>query len=182
MATKKKLCVFCGSAPGRRPEYVDAARELGARLAAEGVGLVYGGSSLGTMGVLADAALEAGGEVIGVIPESLKEREIAHTGLSQMHVVAGMQERKAKMTELCDALLTLPGGHGTLDELFEVLTWSQLGVHDKPIGLWNVAGYWSPLLALMDHMVAEGFVRPANRARLLEGEDLPPLLQRLLPR
>lgn len=177
----RRVCVFCGSSPGRGSLYTDAARDLGRALAERGLGLVYGGASVGTMGVLADAALDAGAEVVGVIPESMMEREIAHTKLTALHVVSGMHERKATMTRLCDAFLAIPGGHGTLDELFEALTWSQLGYHDRPIGLWNLEGYWTPLLRLMDHMVAEEFVRPANRARLIEGDALGPLLDAIVP-
>ena len=173
--------MFCGSAPGTRPEYVAAAEELGRALAERSIGLVYGGASVGTMGKLADAALGAGGEVVGVIPEALVELEVAHDGLTELHIVRGMHERKAKMTELAHAFIVLPGGHGTLDELFEALTWSQLGYHERPIGLWNVVGYWTRLLQLMDHMVAEGFVQAHNRARLIHEASLEPLLRRLFP-
>ena len=176
----KRICVFCGSAQGRRDAYTNAAREVGRTLAAQGVGLVYGGAAIGTMGVVADAALEAGGEVIGVIPESLQKKEVAHTGLTQLHVVDSMHSRKALMTELSDAFLTLPGGYGTLDELFESLTWSQLGIHASPVGLWNVEGYFTPLLTMLDSMVTEGFLKPANRERLLVEHTLGPLLERLL--
>ncbi len=175
-----RLCVFCGSSPGRRPIYLEAARALGRALAERGHGLVYGGSSIGLMGAAADAALAAGGEVIGVIPRSMVDREIAHERLTMSHVVETMHERKAKMTELSDAFVALPGGHGTLDELFEALTWSQLGIHAKPIGAWNVGGYWTPLLAALDHAVAEGFVRPHDRARLRVAEGLDDLLAQLL--
>lgn len=161
--------------------YRDAAVALGRTLAERGHGLVYGGSSIGLMGAAADAALAAGGEVIGVIPRSMVDREIAHTRLSGQHVVETMHERKALMTRLSDAFLALPGGHGTLDELFEALTWSQLGIHEKPIGLWNVGGYWSPLLAMLDSAVAEGFVRPHDRARLHAADTLEELLPTLLP-
>lgn len=180
MSDRKRVCVFCGSAAGKRPEYREAAAAVGRALAARGVGLVYGGSSIGTMGVVADAALAAGGEVIGVMPIRLDEREIAHRGLTELHVVPGMHERKSKMTALSDAFLALPGGYGTLDELFEALTWSQLGYHESPVGLWNVRGYWTPLITLLDGMVAEGFLAPTNRARLLTGDALDPLLDRLL--
>jgi len=153
---------------------------VGQTLAARGVGLVYGGASVGTMGIVADAALAAGGEVIGVIPEQLRDKELAHPGLTELHVVSGMHERKALMTDKCDAFLALPGGFGTLDELFEALTWSQLGIHDEPVGLWNVEDYWTPLVRLLDHMVEEAFVSPESRARLVVGERLEPLLDRLL--
>jgi uncharacterized protein (TIGR00730 family) len=175
----KRVCVFCGSLRGRSPAYAQAARATGQALAARGLGLVYGGSSIGTMRILADAALAGGAEVIGVLPESLRDRELAHEGLTELHSVRGMHERKAMMTALSDAFLVLPGGHGTLDELFEALTWSQLGYHQKKIGIWNVQGYWTPLLDMMDHMVAEQFVEPGNRARLLSGDELGPLLDRL---
>ncbi|MBX3269135.1 MAG: TIGR00730 family Rossman fold protein [Sandaracinaceae bacterium] len=176
----KRLCVFCGSAPGASERYAEAAAEVGRALARRGVGLVYGGASIGTMGIVADAALTAGGEVIGVVPVALVEREVAHRGLTELIVVDGMHARKARMTELSDAFLALPGGYGTLDELFEALTWSQLGIHAHPVGLWDVGGYWSPLLTLLDAMVREGFLHPANRARLTSGDALEPLLDALL--
>lgn len=176
----KRLCVYCGSALGRQPVYAEAAAEVGRALARRGVGLVYGGAAIGTMGIVADAALAGGAEVIGVVPRVLEAREIAHAGLTELHVVDGMHARKAKMTELSDAFLALPGGYGTLDELFEALTWSQLGIHDHPVGLWNVQGYWTPLIALLDAMVEEGFLASTNRARLLTGDALEPLLDRLL--
>lgn len=175
-----RLCVFCGSSPGNRPIYLEAAKRLGRTLGERRVGIVYGGSSIGLMGAMADAALEAGGEVIGVIPRSMVDREIAHTGLSASHVVETMHERKALMTSLSDAFLAMPGGHGTLDELFEALTWSQLGIHEKPIALWDVSGYWQPLIAAIDHAVQEGFVRPRDRARLSASDDLEALLPLLL--
>ncbi len=176
----KWMCVFCGSAPGARPAYTIAARTVGQALAARRVGLVYGGASVGTMGVVAHATLAAGGEVIGVIPEQLRDKELAYEGLTELHVVSSMHERKALMTELCDAFLALPGGFGTLDELFEALTWSQLGIHDEPIGLWNLQSYWTPLVTLLDHMVEEGFVSKHNRERLWVGDLLDPLLDDLL--
>lgn len=175
-----RLCVFCGSSPGRRPIYLESAVRLGRALAERGHGLVYGGSSIGLMGAMADAAIAAGGEAIGVIPRSMVDREIAHPGLSALHVVDTMHERKALMTSLADAFLAMPGGHGTFDELFEALTWSQLGIHDKPIGLWDVAGYFGPLVLALDHAAAEGFVRPRDRARLTVSGELDPLLARLL--
>lgn len=175
-----RLCVFCGSSEGARPAYREAAERLGRTLASRGHGIVYGGASVGLMGALADAALAAGGEVIGVIPQSLVEREIAHSRLSALHVVATMHERKATMASLADAFLALPGGNGTLDELFEALTWQQLGIHGKPIGAWDVEGYFAPLVRAMDHAVAEGFLRPRDRARLILGAELDPLLTALL--
>ena len=174
-----RVCVYCGSSPGRRPVDRESAVEVGRTLAARGIGLVYGGASVGTMGAMADAALAAGGEVIGVIPRSLVDREIAHPSLTALHVVDGMHQRKAKMTELSDGFLALPGGHGTLDELFEALTWSQLGIHDRPIAVWNVEGYWTPLLTMLDHAVVEGFVGPASRSLLFAASDLDEALAHL---
>jgi uncharacterized protein (TIGR00730 family) len=159
-----RVCVFCGSNPGAREIYADAARRLGVALAEAGIGLVYGGASVGLMGTIADAALAAGGEVVGVIPRALVDREIAHGGVSQLVVVGTMHERKAKMAELADAFVALPGGFGTLDELAEIVTWGLLGLHQKPIGLYDVEGYWAPLLQFFDHAVVEGFIRPAHRA------------------
>jgi hypothetical protein len=175
-----RICVYCGSSPGARPAYVDSARRVGRVLAERGVGVVYGGASIGTMGALADAALAAGGEVVGVMPRALVDREVAHGGLGALHVVEGMHERKALMTALSDGFLTLPGGHGTLDELFECLTWAQLGIHASPIALWNVEGYWDGLLAMLDHSVAEGFLRPVHRRLLVASADLDELLAHLL--
>lgn len=163
----KRVCVFCGSSPGKRPVYAEAAREVGRLLAERGVSLVTGGGRVGLMGVLADAALEAGGAVTGVIPEALLARELAHGGLTQLHVVGSMHERKALMAELSDGFLALPGGYGTLEELSEVLTWSQLGLHAKPCGLLNVGGYYDPLLALLDRAVEERFLQPEHRALLV---------------
>jgi uncharacterized protein (TIGR00730 family) len=155
----KSVLVFCGSSPGGRPEYARCAADLGRLLAARGIGVVYGGASVGLMGALADAALAAGGTVIGVIPTRLVEHEIAHARLTKLHVVETMHERKALMAELSDAVIALPGGSGTLDELFELFTWKQLGLHRKPIGLLNVAGYWQPLLGFLEHAVNERFLR-----------------------
>ncbi|MBV9604642.1 MAG: TIGR00730 family Rossman fold protein [Solirubrobacterales bacterium] len=155
----KRVLVFCGSSPGRLPEYVAAATELGHELASRELEVVYGGASVGLMGALADAALAAGGTVIGVIPTRLVEHEIAHAHLTKLHVVETMHERKALMAELSDAVIALPGGSGTLDELFELFTWKQLGLHRKPLGLLDVAGYWRPLLAFLEHAVNERFLR-----------------------
>src|SRR5262245_12742237 len=141
----RRVCVFCGSSAGNRPEYADAARHLGAALARRGLGLVYGGGHVGLMGVVADAVLRAGGEVIGVIPQALVERELAQAGLTRLEVVDTMHQRKARMADLADAFVALPGGFGTCDELFEILTWSQLGLHARPVGLLNVAGFFDPL-------------------------------------
>lgn len=173
-----RVCVFCGSSMGFSPGYAEAATALGKLLAQRGIGLVYGGASVGTMGAVADGALAAGGEVIGVIPESLSRVEIAHAGLSELHVVADMHQRKAKMAALSDAFLALPGGAGTLEELFEVWTWAQLGLHAKPIGLVDVAGYYAPLMSFAEHMVAEGFLGAGYRDLLTIDADPAVLLDR----
>ncbi len=165
-----RLCVFCGSSSGRAPGYAAAARELGTLVARRGVGLVYGGGNVGLMGIVADASLDEGGEVIGVIPRALVDRELAHDGLSQLVVVDTMHERKQRMHDLSDGFVALPGGFGTLDELFEALTWAQLGMHAKPCGLLDVDGFWRPLRALVEHQVATGFVRPEHAAMLLWAE------------
>lgn len=175
----KRVLVFCGSSPGARPEYAESADALGRLLAQRQLGLVYGGAKVGLMGAVADGALAAGGEVIGVIPRKLVEHEIAHPGLSELHEVSTMHERKALMAELADAVIALPGGTGTLDELFELFTWSQLGLIRMPIGLLDVAGYWQPLLALLDHMVAERLLRAEHRQTLLVSADAADLLDQL---
>jgi uncharacterized protein (TIGR00730 family) len=175
----KRICVFCGSSRGSRPAYADAARRMGTELARRGLGLVYGGGRVGLMGILADAALAAGGEVIGIIPEALLAWEVAHASLTDLQVVASMHERKARMADLSDAFIALPGGFGTLEEFCEVLTWSQLGLHRKPCGLVNVDGYYDPLLALLDHAVTERFVRPEHRALVLEATEPERLLDLL---
>jgi uncharacterized protein (TIGR00730 family) len=162
-----RVAVFAGSRSGSRPEYADSARELATGLAGAGVGIVYGGAHVGLMGVLADAALAAGGEIIGVMPQDLIDAEIGHRGLTSLEIVTSMHERKARMAELADAFCALPGGAGTLEELFEVWTWQQLGLHTKPIALLNSAGFWDPLLAALDAQVGTGFVRAADRAALL---------------
>jgi uncharacterized protein (TIGR00730 family) len=174
-----RLCVFCGSSTGVRPEYLDAARSLGAALAKRGIGLVYGGASVGLMGAVADAALDAGGEVIGVIPTALWEKEIAHRDLTELRVVGSMHERKAQMAELSDGFVALPGGIGTLEELFEVWTWSQLGLHRKPVALLNVAGYYTPLLQFLDSAVTERFLRAEHRGMLVTAKDPETLLTRV---
>jgi uncharacterized protein (TIGR00730 family) len=172
----RRICVFCGSATGADPIYAERAAALGTLLAERGVGLVYGGAAVGTMGIVADAALAAGGEVIGVIPGHLRRREIAHEGLTELRVVGSMHERKAKMAELSDGFLALPGGAGTLEELFEVWTWAQLGLHDKPIGLVDVGGYYEVLVKFVEHMVAQGFLRPEHRDLLTVSSDAAALL------
>lgn len=175
----RRLCVFCGSKVGGQPLYADAARQLGSLLAARGMGLVFGGGNIGLMGILADAVLQAGGEAIGVIPQALVDKELAHSGLTQLHVVETMHQRKAMMADLADAFVALPGGFGTGDELFEILTWAQLGLHDKPIGLLNTIGYFEPLLHWLDHMVREDFLKAKHRHLLLEGTEPGPLLDLL---
>jgi uncharacterized protein (TIGR00730 family) len=174
-----RVCVFCGASSGRRPAYADAARAFGAALAGRGLGLVYGGGRVGLMGAVADAALAGGGEVVGVIPQELVARELAHDGLSELHVVGSLHERKALMAELADGFVALPGGFGTLDELLEQLTWSQLGLHAKPIGLYEVEDYWRPLIALARHATEEGFVRESDLAQIAVGGEAEGLLDRL---
>lgn len=175
----KRIAVFCGSKPGHAALWSAAAQELGGLLAAEGLGLVYGGGSVGLMGVVADAVLAGGGEVIGVIPQMMDSREIAHPRATQMHVVGTMHERKALMTQLSDAFITLPGGFGTLEELFEVVSWAQLGIHDKPMGLLNVGGFFDSLLTFVDHAIDTGFIKPKYRDLLLVDAEPGPLLHRL---
>ncbi len=175
----KRICVFCGSRNGTRAQYLAAARGMGETLARRGIGLVYGGGGIGLMGVLAEATLAAGGDVIGVIPEALMAREVAHTGLADLRVVASMHERKALMAELADAFVALPGGFGTLEEFCEALTWAQLGIHRKPCGLLNVEGFFDPLLSLFDHAVRERFVSPDHRALVVVEDDPERLLDTL---
>jgi len=175
----KRICVFCGSNAGARSEYAEAARALATVLAGRKLGIVYGGGNVGLMGVLADAALARGGEVIGVIPQKLVDKEVAHRGVTELRIVETMHERKALMNDLSDAFLALPGGFGTLDEFFEVLTWSQLGFHGKPCALLNVAGYYDGMLAMLDHAVTERFLRPAHRELIIADTDPLRLLQRL---
>ncbi len=172
----RSVCVFCGSSTGDNPAYADAAARLGRTLAERNVALVYGGGHVGLMGVVADAALEAGGVVIGVMPKSLVDREISHAGLTKLHVVSSMHERKALMSKLSEGFVALPGGNGTLEEFFEVLTWAQLGEHGKPCGLLNVAGYYDPLLAVFDRMVDEAFLKPDHRKLVLVEEEPTALL------
>ena len=166
----KKLAVYCGSAPGADPAFADMARALVREMAGRGVDLVYGGGRLGLMGIIADEMLEAGGRVYGVIPQALVDHEVAHTGLTELTTVANMHERKAKMTELCDGFVCLPGGIGTLDEMFEAWTWNALGYHAKPFCLLNVHGFWDGLAGFMDHVVASGFLSEARRRQLLKAE------------
>ncbi|MFN8537672.1 MAG: TIGR00730 family Rossman fold protein [Thermomicrobiales bacterium] len=172
----RRICVYCGSSMGENPVYRETARQIGELLATSGIGLVYGGGNVGLMGVLADAALAAGGEVIGIIPGDLVRREVGHPGLTDLRIVGTMHERKALMADLSDAFLALPGGMGTLDELFEILTWAQLGIHNKPVGLLNTNNYYAPLIALLDHMTTERFLRPEHRALALVDDDATRLL------
>jgi uncharacterized protein (TIGR00730 family) len=175
----KRICVFCGSSPGARPEYAQAARQLGQALADRGIGLVYGGGRVGLMGEIADSVLEAGGEVIGVVPQGLVDKEVAFTELSDLRVVPSMHERKALMVELSDAFIALPGGLGTFEEFLEVLTWAQLSLHQKPCGLLNVAGYFAALMSFLDHAVDEQFIKTEHRSILLIDESSEALLDRI---
>jgi uncharacterized protein (TIGR00730 family) len=175
----RRVCVFCGSSPGRLDAYREAATAFGAELAARGLGLVYGGGNVGLMGVVADAALAGGAEVIGVIPEALVAKELAHRGVSELVVTRSMHERKATMSDRADAFVMLPGGFGTYEEFCEVLTWSQLGLHQKPCGLLDVAGFYGPLLAFFDGAVQAGFVSEAHRGIVLDATEPAALLDRL---
>ena len=179
MRTLNTICVFCGSNHGLNPSYRSAAVELGELLSVEGITLVYGGGCVGLMGTLADAALGADGKVIGVIPRALVEKEVSHGGLSELHVVDSMHERKALMASLSDAFIALPGGFGTAEELCEILTWRQLGIHLKPIGLLNVDGFFDSLLEWLDHATREGFVHPQHRRLLVDEKDPRQLLSKL---
>ncbi|MDO8938637.1 MAG: TIGR00730 family Rossman fold protein [Methylicorpusculum sp.] len=168
----KRLCVYCGSSPGKSSSYAQAARQLAQELVKRGIGLVYGGAGIGIMGLLADAVLANQGEVLGVIPQALVDKEVSHTGLTELKIVSSMHERKAMMADLSDGFIALPGGLGTLEELFEILTWAQLGFHQKPCGLLNIAGYYDGLTAFLDHAVEEQFVKPIHRS-LLRVESCP---------
>jgi uncharacterized protein (TIGR00730 family) len=173
------VCVFCGSNGGADPAYLTAAQTVGRGLAERGIRIVYGGGRVGMMGAVADAGLAAGGDVVGIIPQQIFDLEIGHTGLDDLRVVSSMHERKALMAELADAFVALPGGIGTLEELFEVYTWAQLGIHDKPLGLLDVAGYFEPLAAFLDHAVAERFLRAETRGMLAVADDFEGLLEAL---
>ena len=175
------VCVFCGAGDGRLPQFGEAAEALGTELAHRGLGLVYGGASVGLMGRVADAVLAAGGTAVGVLPSKLRDKEIAHTGLTALHIVDTLEERKKLMFDLSDAFAALPGGLGTLDELSEVLTWAQLGYHDKPMGLLNVAGYFDHLLAYLDRGVSDGLLKARHLARLRTADSPAALLDQLLP-
>lgn len=174
-----RICVFCGTNPGARPEYGAAARGLGAVLAEQGIELVYGGASVGIMGELADAVHEHGGHVTGIIPQQLVEKEAAHTGIANLIVVASMHQRKSQMADMSDGFIALPGGIGTLEGLFEILTWAQLGIHAKPSGILNVAGYFDGLTQFLDHAVREGFLTEAHRHAIIVESDAVRLLQRM---
>ena len=174
-----RICIFCGSSTGTRPTYADAARAMGQAMLRRRIGLVYGGGNVGLMGTVADTVMQGGGEVIGVIPEALVTRELAHTDITQLITVHSMHERKAKMAELSDAFIAMPGGYGTFEEFCEIITWAQLGLHRKPCGLLNVQGYYDPLLTLFDRAVAEGFLRPENRRLVIEESEPDRLLQAL---
>ncbi len=175
----KRICVFCGSREGARPTYIEAAKSMGSLLAREGIGLVYGGGGIGLMKILSDAVLDEGGEVIGVIPQVLTTMEIANPRVTDLRIVGSMHERKALMAELSNAFIALPGGYGTLEEFCEVLTWAQLGLHQKPCGILNVAGFYDPLLAQLDHQMAEGFLSPTMRTLVIESNEPAQLLATL---
>jgi uncharacterized protein (TIGR00730 family) len=175
----KRVAVYCGSSMGTDPAFADAARDLAREMARRGLGLVYGGGKRGLMGIVADAALEAGGKVYGVIPQALIDLEVAHLGLTELHTVTTMHERKAKMTELTDAFVALPGGIGTFDELFEAWTWNALGYHAKPFALLNVSGFWDGLIGFLDHATMSGFMSPARRAQLIVADGIGEVLDKL---
>ncbi|MBJ6122841.1 TIGR00730 family Rossman fold protein [Sphingomonas mollis] len=175
----KRLAIYCGSATPADPVYLDSAREVGATLARRGIGVVYGGGRLGLMGAIADGALAAGGEVIGVIPQALVDAEVAHRGLTELHVVTGMHQRKQMFTDLSDGFVTIPGGTGTMDELWEALSWAQLGYHADPVGLLNTAGYYDELIAFWHKMGTVGFLRPQHRDLLIVADTLEMLLERM---
>lgn len=176
----KSIAIYCGANPGVDPVYADAARTLGALLAKRGIGIVYGGGHVGLMGIAADAALALGGRVIGVIPQQLVDRELAHSGLTELFVVRNMHERKAMMADLSDGFIAMPGGMGTLEELFEMLTWSQLEIHTKPVGVLNVAGFYDQLVQFVAHAAGQGFIRSQHRELMLVERDPEALLARLI--
>ena len=175
----KRMCVYCGSSAGKHPEYSESARALGIALAQRGIELVYGGASVGIMGTLADTVLQAGGKVIGVIPEAIANKEVAHKGLSELKVVGSMHERKSQMAELADGFIALPGGFGTLEELFEILTWSQLGFHKKPCALLNIQGYYNSLQLFLEHAVEQQFIKAVHHDMLLVESEPSKLLARM---
>lgn len=173
------ICVFCGSKTGTNTVYRTAAEQLGALMVEQGHRLVYGGGSVGLMGAIADRVLKQGGEVIGVLPKMLATKELKHTGVTQMHLTANMHDRKAMMSDQADAFIAMPGGYGTFEELFEIITWAQLGIHRKSIGLLDTNGYYQPLLQMMEHAIAEGFIRPSHRQLLVAAAEPATLLQKL---
>ena len=175
----RSVCIFCGSSPGYRPVYAEAATKTGRILAEAGLAMVYGGSKVGLMGAAADGALAAGGEVFGVLPRPLARKELEHTGLTRLEIVETMHQRKARMAELSDAFIALPGGAGTLEEVFEIWTWGQLALHAKPAAFLNVEGYYDPLRTFLDHAVGEGFLRESHRDMLIFGEDPQALIKGL---
>lgn len=175
----KRVCVFCGANKGSIPAYADAVRRIGKTLAKRKIGVVYGGGNIGLMGLLADTVLSAGGEVVGVIPRFMKKQEVAHEDLTQLFVVGSMHHRKAKMEVLSDGFIALPGGIGTLEEFFEVWSWAQLGIHVKPFGILNVAGYFNPLIAMMDHIVSQGFMKQKHRDMVSVDSDIDALLDKM---
>lgn len=179
MSTLTSVCVFCGSSPGGDPAYLESARAMGREIARRGLRLVYGGAKVGLMGAVADAAMAAGGEVIGVLPHALSDKEIAHEGLSRLEIVASMHERKARMAELSDGFIALPGGAGTLEEIFEIWTWAQLGFHAKPAGFLNVRGYYDSLRSFVDHAVGEAFLKAPHRDMLIFRTDVTEMLDSL---
>jgi uncharacterized protein (TIGR00730 family) len=176
----KRICVFCGSNSGLSPVYSRAAHDLGVSLADRGLGLVYGGGNIGLMGVIADAVLERGGQAVGVIPQALVDKELAHIRLTDLRIVRSMHESKALMADLADAFIALPGGYGTLEEFCEILTWTQLGLHAKPSGLLNVAGFYDPFLSLIDHAVQQGFIRTEHRSLIIVGDEPESLLDQVM--
>ena len=175
----KRLAVYCGSSIGTNPAFADTARALGAAMADRGIGLVYGGGRLGLMGVVADAVMDNGGSAYGVIPQALIDLEVAHTGLTELHIVGSMHERKAMMTDLTDAFVAIPGGIGTLDELFEAWSWNALGYHAKPFALLNVSGFWDGMISFLDTVTDSGFMSPARRAQLLVADTIPEAIEKL---
>lgn len=175
----KSITVFCGSSSGFRQEYAEAAKNLGRNLVSQNIRLVYGGGNVGLMGIIADEVMKTGGEVIGIIPESLDQKEVGHRGITELRVVSSMHERKALMAEFADGFIAMPGGIGTFEEFFEILTWAQLGFHDKPCGILNVANYYDGLLSLCDNAVNEGFLRPIHRQLILDDSDSVALLEKM---
>lgn len=175
----KTICVYCGSSDGRQPAYVEAARLLGNALVERNIGLVYGGASIGLMTEVADTVLNGGGKVIGVIPRALAKKEVMHAGLTELHIVSSMHERKAKMAELAEGFMALPGGLGTLEELFEILTWAQLGMHQKPCAILNVQGYYDHLLSFLQHAVKEAFLKPINLDMLIQDKSVAALFEKM---